>query len=465
MENQETTNLGGIFNSANVSSNNEVGGVVVNNIPTYEMPTTNTSLYNGISSTEIPSVTSVSNAIESEVQPAVDMKTVEEQPVVTNTEVKETTIEVSNRLVVNTKELQKMISQAKKLAVGNILLPTTQVIYLVFGSEGFRVYATDSERTIDVVNKSRKFNQEVRISVDCKKFADLVSKLDDEETEFVYNEEQFTISVVTSTGSFIFPQSTDMTTGMPLQLDHKFKVNSESVQALEYNALVETINKSKPIRKSSEGDSSLQGIYFTDIIISTDSNLILMQDTLASLKNREFYMESTYSDLLASLTVNNDTCKLGLDVREGKIVGIVVSDDVITLSGPVKENTNIPLDLCKEFWNTSFDKKITIDTRKCMSVLQRVAALVNHNSDDENATFNIGLNGIEIITLNGEGRDSVSCNNETGYSTSIKLPIMNILNLLGTVVAPSFKISINPETQNCVCFEFDNYKCIVALSN
>lgn len=471
MENQEVTNLGnnqgGIYNNS-IQQNSEptVQNMHVQVEGQVQTSVGETTVYNGNKANEVINAkyqnltTDNTTVPQTPTQNSVNMQ--QEENTESTSIIEEPT--VSDRLIVNVKELQKMVSQAKKLATGDTLILLSQVFYLVFDNNGLKITATNGNETVDIINRKTKYTQEVRISVDAKKFAELVSNITCEQVEFIYNDEQSILTLQTDNGYFRFSQAIDLSTGLPITLQHNFEFSYDDMKPLEYSALNELVNKTKPIRKFAEGFSVIEGVYFTDIAISTDSNLMLMQETLATLRDEEFFIGSVYLDLLSQLTIDNDKCRYTLVREEGKVIAIVVSDGSITFSGRTKENERIPVKTCRNFWKTDFVNKIKVSTSRCYNILKAVSIFVNHNNDNDNVLFTINGNSLEVKAIDGSAKDLIVCDNVSNYNVSIKLPIFKIMGIIQTITLPEFTISIDPNNSQCICFEYDNFKCIVALS-
>ena len=94
-----------------------------------------------------------------------------------------------------------------------------------------------------------------------------------------------------------------------------------------------------------------------------------------------------------------------------------------------------------------------------------MSIFVDQNTDNDNVIFNVESNSLEVKSINGSAKDLIACDNVNNYNVSIKLPINKIIGIVQTITSPEFTISIDPNNSECVCFEYDNFKCIVALSS
>lgn len=384
--------------------------------------------------------------------------------------------QATNEVIIDSKNLQRLVNQVKQVANNENLEPLSQVYYLVVNSDGFRIYASNVSQVVDVIDDTYSYTQEFQIAVNAKKFTDLVMNLDAGQVIFTYNDAQKVLTVSTSTGRFQFTEQVDMGTGYALTIDHRFKVEDKTtMEDLDFNALIDAIKKTRPVRTYAKSLSSqedvLDGIYIIqDIMLSTDGNFILMQKATQGFADKDIALSSGLVDILTSLSFDTDSVKFSIVTAEVagdvKLRGIVFTDGKITLSSPLiaQLDQNI-LDICLNFWNIDYNVKLIFDTKKYLSILKRVAPFIEFGTDDDNLLHTISGNTVRIESLGGSGLDTMIIENTQNYAGSLKLPVQRTQKLLSTITDSTFNLTINPEQKDSVCFVYDEYKCVVSLSN
>ncbi len=375
--------------------------------------------------------------------------------------------QITDKVIMDVTKLQYIATQIKQVAKDEGLTPISQICYIVANKDGFRVYASNKDQVIDVIDDTYSYTTEFNISVSAKKFINLVLNLDPGQVEFIFDETQKVLTIKTETGRFQFAEQADMSTGLALTINHTIPVDYNTMEPIDFNSLLESIDKSKSIRTYAKGlssspESRVDGVYCEDgILFSTDSNFVLMQPATQGLTNKNFAMSSELVDIITALAFDNNNVKFGLVENQG----IVLTDGKITLSSifgqPLDENVK---QVCLSFYNVDYNIKMIIDTKKCLGILKRVTPFIEVGTDDDNVLYKINGNLLQVESLQGSGLDTVNIENTQNYNTNFKLPVQRTQKLLSTLTDSTFVLTINPEQQQTVCFNFENFKCVASLS-
>ena len=456
---------------------------VVNNVP--QQPTSNETTTLNTSQPQQPVFTQTvagepqniqlnTQPVQQVVQPIMQT-TVEntQQPVQAATQPQQPKHQVSDKVIIDVKELQYLVSQVKKIAKDEGLSPLTQICYIVVNKEGLRLYASNQDQTIDVLSDTYSYTTEFNISVSAKKFTDLVLNLDPGTVEFTFNTEQKVLILTTETGRFQFVEQADMSTGLTITIDHMFKGTTEQLEDIEFDKYIDSITSSKSIRNIaktlSETDDKIDGVYCTNnLIISTNQNLILMQAATAALYGKEFALSSESADILTTLTFK-DKVKFMLATAQEEdgivITGAIFTDGNLTFSTKLKDSLNpYIVEACVNYWNQQYTKKVAINTTSTLKTLKRIIPFIEMGTDDDNIQYNLAGQVITVESLQGSGKDTLQVTNNENYNTQFRLPAQSIANLLSTVKEETYTITFNPEDTNTICFNFEDFKCVASLS-
>ena len=375
--------------------------------------------------------------------------------------------QVIDKVIMDVTKLQYIATQIKQVAKDEGLTPISQICYIVVNKDGFRVYASNKDQVIDVIDDTYSYTTEFNIAVSAKKFINLALNLDPGQVEFIFDDVQKVLTIKTETGRFQFAEQADMSTGLALTINHTVPIDYNTLESIDFNSLLESIDKSKSIRTYAKGlssspESRVDGVYCEDgILFSTDSNFVLMQPATQGLTNKNFAMSSELVDIITALDFDTNNVKFGLVENQG----IILTDGKITLSSifgqPLDENAK---QVCLSFYNVDYNIKMIIDTKKCLSILKRITPFIEVGTDDDNVLYKINGNILQVESLQGSGLDTVNIENTQNYNANFKLPVQRTQKLLSTLTDSTFVLTVNPEQQQTVCFNFENFKCVASLS-
>ena len=367
--------------------------------------------------------------------------------------------------VVPTLVMKSLMDVATKVGNYNPHHPQSQVVCLSLNANGIIARTSNGQEYLELHEKNYKYSGSIMVTVDIRLFSGVIKALDCANIELSLDENGVLI-VKTENGQYKFAQKIDASTQQPVYIDLSFMPRYEEMSPVNYDSLHTVIEQTKPVRDLIKLDGTMKGVYFSNITVSTDSTIMLIQNNDTGVQKGGFFMGSSYCDLLSSLSFNAATTKVGYTTDGDGIVRLVtISDGHTTLCGPVEIETDIPLETCIGFWNESFDKKITVDTRRFSGLLSRMLPFINQENNEGSIFLNINSDCLEAITINGAARETLVANNQSMYTTQqISLPVKKISSLISKIKSATFDITINPEmVQDCICLSYDNNKCIVAL--
>lgn len=426
---------------------NQVSSVTV---PATEIPATKIEAIN----TPITEVQQMTSSVTFE--PPVQTKTVQAPAV------------VEGEIIIPTVLLREMIRVARKVGVYNNAQPQSEVLNLIIDNNGITMRTSNGPDDYECVDKTFSFTGNLTAAVDIKLFGDFMNTVSSISVKLDFDEATGVLTVITDTGTFKFPQRMDASTQLPVITTLKYDMNYDEMQPLNYNVLMDTLNLTKPVRDFAKGFETIRGAFFSDIVITSDASIMLMQDNITDFKNRDFFIGGELCDLIGSVEFNPLACKVGyVNDDEGNLRGIVVSDGRTKLCGPIDVQTDLPVELCKQFWgSTNFVKKINVSVQKCVNVIKSVIPFINANYDKDCIALEIEGNAVRVISRNGAAVDTIMGINTENYKTPVALllPAVKLFKILQTVKSETFDIMIDPSNNDCICLQYDNFKCIVALS-
>lgn len=384
----------------------------------------------------------------------------------TTVETAETTIStIRDRFIIPTLAMKSLIDVAVKVGNYSPHHPQSQVICLSLNENGITVRASNGQEYIELFEKNYRYVNSLSVTVDIKLFSGVIKAIDSADIELKLDANGVLI-VETPTGQYKFAQKIDASTQQPVFIDLSFMPKYAEMSPVNYDSLSNILQQTKPVRDLVKVDETMKGVYFSNIAISTDATIMLIQNNDTGVNKGGFFLGSSYCELLNNISFNAATTKVGYTVdNDGVVKLLTISDGSVTLCGPVEIESNIPLETCIGFWNETFAKKITVDTKRFAGVLARMLPFLNFTANEETVYLNINAEDLQVITVNGAARETLVVNNIDKYTAQISLPAKKIASLITKIKSATFDITINPDMiQDCICLSYDGNKCIVALA-
>ena len=114
--------------------------------------------------------------------------------------------QITDKVIMDVTKLQYIATQIKQVAKDEGLTPISQICYIVANKDGFRVYASNKDQVIDVIDDTYSYTTEFNIAVSAKKFTNLALNLDPGQVEFIFDDVQKVLTIKTETGRFQFAE-------------------------------------------------------------------------------------------------------------------------------------------------------------------------------------------------------------------------------------------------------------------
>lgn len=419
----------------------------------------------------VPQIDTTVNSAVSEV--VNEVTTIEANTVQATTVTTENVLEpiIKDDFRITTAVLRDIVNKARKVGKWEPMVVRTQVINLTLDKNGITVCTTSGKVDYEHTDRNYSFNKSINVCVDNKILGDVLNNITIGEIELVFDEVTKVLTIkspenVDEQFSFPLPQRIDISTQQPIDLSLSLPLSYDTMIPFDYNKICNIINQSKPVRAFVSGRADFDGVYFSNLIISSDASIMLMQENDINIKDKNFFVSTEFCEYIATMPFNSNKTRIGFATdNSGNVYAINISDGDTTLCGTVTVTSGIPTEICQQFWNTPFNTKVSIDTKRMCNSLKRIIPFIDKISDDDGATFQIENNMLKVTPYSKIAHDTMMIENPSQLKIDINLSIVRMAKLLQAVKSNKFNITFNPENANCVCLEYDNYKCIVALAN
>ena len=399
-----------------------------------------------------------------------------EQPANVEKPKSEEPIVVEGNVTIPASKLKYLIGQVSKVKTNIQEQPKTCVLNLMANERGLTLRVTSGREDLEIVDRTYSYKNPLELAVDVSLFSEFINSLSDENLILTVDNSTQVLCVNTGIGEFKFPQKNDATGTNLIMNELTFDVPFSSLVKFDYNGLLNIFRNNKGVRVSaSKKDySSIQGTYFAEIACASDGVVMSLIENIEELKNEEFFVSTPLCDLMSTLAFNPDNVRIGFVRRPDSnvIIGIVMSDGLITLCGGIFENEMFrdkPLAACRKYWSTEFGKKVVIDTKEMLKLLKPIIPFIKRDasftSGSDVLAITIDGSSMKLISPRGEAQNIVHIVNESNYvmQSPIYVRASTLYGIIQTITEDRFDISIDPSPEATgLCISSGNAKCIVA---
>lgn len=486
MENNESMNLGGMATSGFAQNLNQTQPVapvfgqtsttgtnetITINTPAQEIPAQTIGQTQNMHSQVVSGIDTSGIIVDTTRAENVTVSSAPEPPVQAEAQpeqVKPHTI-MRDEFLVPVAILQKLVSKARKVGTYDQVRTVSQVIEIELGDFGIRVKASNGNLDYQNIDDNIKYTGSLKACVDIAQFGNLVNELDCEEVLLQYENSVLTvINPNTEPASrWPFPARIDLATQQVIELGLTFDMAYEDMTPVDFKAMVDVINEARPVRNLPQIDKDFAGVYFGNLVLSSDRNIVYMQDNQRILKTQKFFINKEFCDLITSIDFNSNNFRIGFTTNSvGEISALTLSDGKMVVCGntdPIPENLNVSA--CESFWDMKFASSITINTKKFVNALKRVRPFMRNTNDNEFNSFEVSANSIRIIPDEASVVDTVMVTNPTGFKGTFRLHMTKMEMILNTIKPETFSMLVDPENDAMICLVIGDYKWIVAVGD
>lgn len=402
--------------------------------------------------------------------------------------VKETAVETEEKEVVPTEPqvidgeiklptvyLRDLVNAARKVGIASNMIPLSEVLNILFTERGIILRATSGKADIEIIDTRYIFKQPVEMSLDIRLFTDFINAVSCSNLILSYDVSTAILTVIpdNNSGVYKFTQKVDLSTQRPVINELTFNTSYASMKAVSYDEFVRTLTTSKTVRTDATklGQVGLEGTYYSDIIASSDGNIMLLQTNKLEINDKEFFLKAHMCDLISTLPFDVAKFRVGFvaNPNTGKVNGIVISDEKITICSDVEIPEDFPVEVCKNYWNADeYVNKLSLNTKAMIDILKPVIPFINPERDKDRIAVTVAGADMKIVSLNGGAESHIMISNANNYATSLPLylPAKKLYNTLQTISDETFNMLIDTaENSPCMCLTFEDYKCLVAYVN
>lgn len=411
-----------------------------------------------------------------EVQPATTAEVIEEVAT-ENEEVAGpvSPIYVTGDIQVPTVLLRGLVSQARKVGTASNLNPLTEVLNLDINKDGITVRANGGNDGIDFecIDRSYTFEKSLSISLDITVFGEYLNAERNNMLTLDYVEDENTLYINTQSGTRKFPQRVDSSTHQPVVFSLKYPLDYNSMTPVDYTRLREILDLNSSARDLAlkTGYDFLKGMYCgEDIIVSSDGNVMVIQPNTTEFNNRIFFMENDLCKLVTGLIFNIADFRVGFVEEDGFTKAIVMSDGRTTICSPVILNEKFPVEVARNFWNSSsLIQSIQVPTKDLYAVIKSVMPFIPKMGDDIDK-LSLEISGTTMIVkcLDNTAVEKLTVVNTGNFATGnkpIHLPATKLDKVLQTVKSDTVELLIDAQSDNYICLSYNNQKSIVTTLN
>lgn len=370
---------------------------------------------------------------------------------------------VYNEPIVPVAILKNLIANARKVGDYNQIRTISQVVLVELGDFGIKVNASNGKIEFESIDNTVKYSISLKACVDISELGGLLNILDCE--TITLNVVDNVLNIATPEGStYKFPERVDLSTQQPIELNLTFDIKWEDMTEIDLDSFVNNIKQSKPIRDIPNLDDRYAGVFFSNLVLSSNRKIIYIQENQDILKTQKFFIGSDFCKLIADMSFNKGKFRIGFTTDSSNdIRAITLSDGRITMCGPVNATCAIPEDVCSRFWNAQYPHTITISTKKLTNALKRIDLFSTNEKSNFN-DFEISGKNIRIVPDTNRVMENVLIDsNDTNFSGVAKLPRTLLENILNSIKSDRITFAFEDGEINFVGINAGEYKWIVSV--
>lgn len=358
--------------------------------------------------------------------------------------------------------LKNLVSNARKVGTYDAIRTISQVVAVELGSFGIKVNASNKLNDYECIDDNVKYNVSLKFCVDIQDLGNLLNNLDCESVKLEVNDKILKITMPEGS-EFLLAEKMDPQTQEPIDLDLVFPIKYEDMIEIDLEQLVNNIKCAKPIRELQQLDPEFAGIFFSNLVMSSDRYIIYVQDNQPILKTQNFFIGAEFCKLITELNFNKNKFRIGFTTdTNNDIRALTLSDGKLTVCGSVEPSSPINKDVCANLWNTKFAHKITMSTRKLSYAIKRLKQF-NNKQQQDTANFEIAGNALKITLNTPIAKENLLVeDNDTNYTGTISLQLTRLETILATINSDKFTIAFDDAFDGCVALLGDDYKWIMS---
>lgn len=358
------------------------------------------------------------------------------------------------KLVLNTQQLQNLVTKAIKGSSNNKLLPMTSLMSITYDGNGhLALTTTDMTNYLTVtLDEASTSDDELRIVVMAESFAKLISKMTSENVTLEFDGEQFTVSGGKSNYKIELPLDVD---GSLVKLEVP-TVKGKNVQTVKWTSIKEILATAKSALATTLDTPCYTAYYIGENVLSTDTYKICC--IKEKLFDEPVLISSDTMDLL-DLAESDLVCTI-----DGDSIKFETSDGKYSLSTKAYDGIETySVDAITSLVESEFESHCVLNKNDMLRALDRLSLFVGQY--DRNV-INMSFKSTQLILTNKakagvEEVDYVS--NDKGAEFECAIDIEMLTSQIKA--SPEDEIKLYYGLDNCIKIADNDIIQIIALFN
>lgn len=355
--------------------------------------------------------------------------------------------QVSDKYIINTSYLNKVLSLVGKAASCKPIVPITTIIQVIMSEDGLVIKATNGESVVTYNDTKLRFTQTFSAAVPADLLLKLVSRLKSETVEFKPDVVNNVVYLYSGENSFILKDKIDDMTGNQINIVDEYANLNGEVRHINYKDFKQSVSNVFTFTSDDSVMPESANVYMADYMYGTDTNIARRVNNIPELLNDVICIDRKLAALIKDIDFDGDvTLKLNKD-SAGNVSSLVFTDGVLTLSGITAPNAaQYPILTIKGFIDLDSPNTVIINKDALLNALDIVSLFVNADLDDNEFVVTLDPNS-KILTVSSQ--DGAS-------KQPIRIDGENIPNVKFKVNTSSLKIAAESYKGDNIIMKVDN---------
>ena len=367
--------------------------------------------------------------------------------------------------------LKSLVGIASKVGVANEIVPRSKILLINFNEAGITLKATDGTICTSIVDNTYVFTKPIATSVDIHLFTDVLKVLDSVMVTIQFDDVHRVMSLKTDNGGiYNFPQRMDDSGNVPNIDDLMLDIPYDSMKVVNYNKFMSYIDTSKLTVNSAKviDDSSYQGMYFGDLVMASDTVVLLAIVNELDLNVPPFYLNAKFISTIKAIPFNVDKFRIGfvINPQTNVVEDVAFSDDKYTLFSPVRIPKTYPSSTVTSYWSSNdYEYEIEVKSADLIKVIKPILPFISAENNKNRLRITINGNVMTVTDVDGYTSCQIDIQNHKNLQMdkSFELPAKHLYNLIQSINEPVLKMCTNiPTEAPAMSLPFGNNKAVIA---
>ena len=377
---------------------------------------------------------------------------------------------IANNYIINTKDFQKVLNDLDLITTESSGFQLTEILQLVFDSEGLTVKATDAKNYLKKTITSVKYKEEMTIGIYLKDIYQLVGKIQTEYIELLPDYSTRTVVIKAGDDMFHIGEAYDTTNGGNIVIEDPFYDDKLPKTKIDFDNFRNKITSAGVCAASVSVQSSLSGVYCSKVIASTDAFLMYCAPNVPELVNETFYLDASFVSILSKLHVDGEVAiVLAKDESTHGVTSVsIVSDDTI-FSGPVNlDIESFPISAVDNLSTQELQNSCSIDPNRVYNALDIIKLTVDPTGSDKglgNFKFDKSNNRILLTDLGEKSKQYLSITDVVNSTDlEFKLNVIKLHSLFKDIKGDKITIYLTDPTDEVAYIKILNEDKVIIVT-